>query len=156
MTNQQEAPLRDADATNRGAMTPAHVVALTSAQDAASDALLAASLAASAAADAQADAASAQADATQAKAWSDPATSKTIGNTGTTQILDLLTAGITTLTQAVTNIVRAVGVSLSLRSDLFGAGQTSVKAGPSALDASVNDSHYLFQIVTGNGQAANS
>lgn len=91
---------------------------------------------------AQTTATNAQTDATQAKTWSDPATSKTMGNAGTTQ----------TFAGLVANFLRAVASTLILRSSL-GAGSTDVcvSAGPETPDGSTHSSAKLFRVATGNG-----
>lgn len=90
--------------------------------------------------------ATAQTDATQAKTWSNPATSKTMGNSGTTQVFDAITTGITTLTSAVTNLVRAVGATLVLRSSTVG-----VKLGTETADGSYPIDQSLFSLALGIG-----
>lgn len=60
--------------------------------------------------------------------------------------------GITTIAEAVTNLVRAVGASLVLRSSLgAGASDVAVKLGSSVADGSVNAAARLAQFSTGIG-----
>lgn len=65
---------------------------------------------------------------------------------------NLVTSAIATLASVVTNLVRATGVSLVLRSDLgAGAGEVVTKLGTSVSDGSVLSSAKLISVRTGLG-----
>lgn len=78
---------------------------------------------------------------------------QSLGGAGSTKTFASIIVGtLATLAEAATNLVRAVGAALVLRSDLgAGASDVAVKAGTSVADGSVNAGAKVFSVRTGLG-----
>lgn len=78
---------------------------------------------------------------------------QSLGGAGSTKTFASIIVGtLATLAETVTNLVRAVGAALVLRSDLgAGASDVAVKAGTSVADGSVNAAAKLLSVRTGLG-----